>query len=82
MDTRWHQMETSGTACTSLSVRVYSNEGKVRTPPLVLYLRGGSFLAEGARSVRSYQSRKRLPKVERWSLRRITAPAPAMSFRL
>ncbi len=48
MDTRWHEIETSGTTCTPLSVRVYSNEGKVRTPPLVLYLRGGSFLAEGA----------------------------------
>ncbi len=48
MDTQWHEIETSGTTCTPLSVRVYSNEGKVRTPPLVLYLRGGSFLAEGA----------------------------------
>ncbi|WP_296081621.1 alpha/beta hydrolase [uncultured Agrobacterium sp.] len=48
MDSRWHTIEMSCTASPPVSVRVYSAEGKVRTPPLVLYLRGGSFLEDKA----------------------------------
>ncbi len=47
MNTQWHTIESSGAAQPPLSVRVYKGAGENRTPPLVLYLRGGSFLEKG-----------------------------------
>src|SRR5690349_14564679 len=47
MTSQWHTIETGGDTRSPLSVRVYKKETEDRTPPLVLYLRGGSFLEQG-----------------------------------
>jgi acetyl esterase len=47
MTSQWHTIECSGATRPPLSVRVYKKESEDRTPPLVLYLRGGSFLEQG-----------------------------------
>lgn len=47
MNTQWHTMEGSGSKQPSLSVRIYRSESESRSPPLVLYLGGGSFQEQG-----------------------------------
>lgn len=43
MKTQWHTMEGSGSKQPPISVRIYKSESDNRSPPLVLYLGGGSF---------------------------------------
>lgn len=43
MKTYWKNIEIGGADTPCLSVRLYQNETVSRTPPLILYLRGGSF---------------------------------------
>jgi acetyl esterase/lipase len=47
MNTQWHTIESSEKTQSRLSIRVYRGDGENRAPPLVLYLRGGSFLEAG-----------------------------------
>lgn len=49
MTAQWKNIEISGSAMPPLAVRLYESETASRTPPLVLYLRGGSFLEQNGR---------------------------------